>query len=152
MLDFPGAPARAARPTGPPRCSAEPPFRSVELGEQLCRHMRAVATEVFAQLGDFLAPQGRVDREECRERLWREIESLQIEVFRARQATDGGVARAGAAATTLEHPGEHPQILAKSRPEELAVGVAPEPVDVVDARRPCQLPADLQPVSPVVAE
>ena len=52
----------------------------------------------------------------------------------------------------IEHPGEHSQVLAEARPEELAGRILPEPVDVEDARRMLELGADVEPVRPVIAE
>src|SRR5215472_18095410 len=135
-----------------PRRSAEPSFGAVQLREQRPRQMPAVGVEIFAQIRNFLAPQRGIDREQRRERLRREVESAQVEVRGEWQTADGGVAGARAAGTALEHPGEHPQVLAKAGPEVLAVGVATEPVDVVDARWPREPRADLEPVLPVIAE
>src|SRR5215831_8083372 len=114
--------------------------------------MLAVLAEVFAQVGDLLAPQCRVDCEQRCQRLRSEIESAQIEIFWARQAADGRLGGAGTSGTALEHPGKHPQVLAEAGPEEPAIGVAPEPVDVIDARWPLEPRADIQPVLPVIAE
>jgi len=58
---------------------------------------------------------------------------------------------ARAAGTAIEDPGQHAQILAKARPQELTGSILPEPVDVEDARRLAERGADLEPVRPIVA-
>jgi len=75
-----------------------------------------------------------------------------VEIRGPRQPADGRFARARLAAQRSSIQGEHPQVLAVPRPQELAVRVAPEPVDVVDARGSRELRADIEPVLPVIAE
>ena len=52
-----------------------------------------------------------------------------------REPADRGVARRGVVRTAAEHPREHAAVLAVARPEELAVGVLAEPVDVEELRQ-----------------
>src|SRR3712207_7524391 len=52
--------------------------------------------------------------------------------------------------TTLFRSAQHAHVLAKARPDELAVLVASEPVHLEDRRRIRGAAADLQPVAPVV--
>ncbi len=70
----------------------------------------------------------------------------------SRQQPDGRLRRAGVAVAAIEHPREHAQVLAEARPQEFALGVAPEPVDVEDLRRLRELRADCEPVPPVVGK
>ena len=53
----------------------------------------------------------------------------------ARQVADGGFLRLGAAGAAIQHPGQHAQVVAEARPQELAVRALAEPVDVEDLRR-----------------
>src|SRR5439155_4430938 len=108
--------------------------------------------EALALIGDFLLPQGRSDREQAREPIRAHVESAQLEIRRPRQPADGRFGGAGAAGAAIEHPGQHPQVLAVTGPAELALRVAAEPVDVIDARRPREPGADVEPVPPGVAE
>ena len=65
---------------------------------------------------------------------------------------DGGLDRGGLAVDALDDPLQHAAVLAEARPQEAAVVVAAEPVDVEDARhlRGVVLLAHVDPVAEVV--
>ena len=72
---------------------------------------------------------------------------------RCRHVADRGLDRLGLALDALDDPLEHPAVLAEARPQEAAVVVAAEPVDVEDLRQlgGVVLLADRDPVVEVVA-
>ena len=80
-----------------------------------------IVREIGADLGELLVPAARVDREQRRERLGRDVEPASVEILRPRQPADRRLGGAGPARAAIEHPGEHAQVLAESGPEELAV-------------------------------
>ena len=71
----------------------------------------------------------------CVELLARRIQSGPVDVFVVRRPADGRLLALGAAAHAVDDPLEDAHVLAEARPEELAVLVLAEPVDVEDARR-----------------
>ena len=93
-----------------------------------------------------------VDAEQLAHRLGGDLEALGVDLALGRQQADRGLDRLGLAVAAAEDPLEHAAVLAEAGPEELAVGVFAEPVDVEDARQLRALAlADLQPVGEVVA-
>ena len=63
-----------------------------------------------------------------------EVEAVPVDVVVVRGPADGGFLAAGAAADAVDDPLEDAHVFAVAGPEELAVGVLAEPVDVEDAR------------------
>ena len=102
---------------------------------------------------DFLLPLGAVYRLEYVELLagHRDGEAIPVHVFVVRGPADGGFLALGAAANTIDYPLEDAHVLAVTGPEEVAVGVLAEPVDVEDAGGGFELALHLQPVPEVVA-
>ena len=147
--DRPGSPARAGLPADDPLrlrrdlrahrprvSSAEPALRVVKLREHRRRQPVAVSAEVLADLGHFLAPQPGIHRQQCIAAQRRPGSTLRYcRSCGARQPADRRLAAPRLAGAALQHPGQHAQILAVARPEELALRIAPEPVHVVDAGR-----------------
>src|SRR6187402_2562356 len=140
--------ARKARAAG----SAEALFHALELGVHGPRSAAAEFDQVATDLRDFLAPGVLLDAEQFLDDFGPDVQALEVQILRSRQVADGGFLRACAARDAVEHPGQHAQVVAETRPQELAVRALAEPVDVEDLRRVLQLCADVQPVLEVVTE
>src|SRR5436189_5001 len=80
------------------------------------------------------APLVGVDRKHAPELLPLEVEALGLQRALGGHEADRGLGRLGATRAALDDPGQHPRVLAETGPQELAVVVLAEPVDVEDAR------------------
>src|SRR5262249_47374606 len=98
-----------------------------------------------------LEPCRRIHGEQLEGRLRAEPEPAEIEPVELRHPSDRRVAGARLALDAPQDPLEHADVLAEARPEHPAVVAGPEPVDVEDARRTREHPADLEPVREVLA-
>src|SRR5690606_33478968 len=153
-------PRTASRPTATHACDARarPPSPSAEgvddppvLLAQALREAIAEAFEIGAEILHLRAPLRRVDREQLRERLGRDIETRDIEILRPRQIPDRLLDGPRAPLASVDDPAQHPQVLAEAGPEEAAVRVAPKPVHVEDLRQRARPLGEAEPVRPVVA-
>src|SRR5689334_23462616 len=72
------------------------------------------------------------------------LEALPVEVLETRHRAKGCVRALALALNALDDPLQHPHVLAKSRPDELALCVAAEPVDAEDPGRLADRAAHLQ--------
>src|ERR1700750_1124442 len=139
---------------GPPalKASAQTTLESLELSADLGRELVAELGEVLLHLGQLLLDLLEVDGEEIPHRLNGDVEPLGVDLALGRQQPDRGLDRLGFALAAAEDPCQHAAVLAEAGPEELALVVFAEPVDVEDARQLGTLaPAELQPVGEVVA-
>src|SRR5206468_8828084 len=75
-----------------------------------------------------------------------------IDVPVVRHEAERGVRGAGLAATTVKDPLEHAHVLTETRPDELAVGVLPEPVDAEYPRRLRHRLAHREPMAEIIAD
>src|SRR5215469_10791583 len=122
------------------------------LVEQGLRHACAIRSEVFADAFVFGAPAFHVDVQQRLKFGLRQAETVEIQVLRAREIADRGFLGALTAGTAAQDPFQYAHIVAKTRPQELAVLAFAEPVDVKDLR---QLRAGLvqaQPVPEIIGE
>ena len=101
--------------------------------------------------GDFPDAFGEVHIHQLFELLLAEFQAAPIEVLVAGHPAESGFAGAGRAADAFDDPLQHAEVLAVAGPEELAFGVAAEPVDFENARRLLELAAEIEPVAEVVA-
>src|SRR5580698_3719966 len=111
--------------------------------------MRMQIEEQFLVLNDFAPPLTAIEGLQFVELLAREVETGPLDLVVIRHPADGCFLRGGAAVRAIDNPLQHAHILAEARPDELAVRVFAEPVDVEDARRFAELPLDLDPVTEI---
>src|ERR1700738_1955298 len=107
--------------------------------------------EEFLVAHDFLLPLGAVDGLEGVPGRAREGEAIPIDVFEVGGPADWGFFALGAAADAVHDPLEDAHVFAVSRPDELAIFILAEPVDVEDARSGGEGALHLDPVPEVVA-
>jgi hypothetical protein len=100
---------------------------------------------------DFLLPLGAVDGLQLVEGGLGEVEALPTDVVEVRRPADGGFLPLGAATHAVDDPGEDADILAVAGPDEFALLVFAESVDVEDARRDGERALHPDPVTEVVA-
>ena len=126
-----------------PSTLAQALFERLELGADLRRQALAELGQVLLDLGQLLLDQLGVDGEQLGHRLGRDREALGVDRALGRQQADRGLDRVGGALAAAEDPLQDAAVLAEAGPEELAVGVFAEPVDVEDPRQlaPSRLPA-----------
>src|SRR5437773_370651 len=97
---------------------------------------------------DFLTPLGSIDFLQRVEGLAREtLEFVRVEILELRHPADGGFFRTDSTVATIDHPLQHAHVVAESGPEEFAVLVFAEPVDVENLRAVLDLPAHAQPLA-----
>ncbi|MNQ64064.1 hypothetical protein D3C85_784680 [compost metagenome] len=103
--------------------------------------------------GRFLGPDVGVDVQQDLQIGVRQAQTRQVQRVLGRHATDRGVHGLSLAVQTLDDPLQHAGVVAKARPDELAVLVLAEPVDEEETRqlRRVGLLAQLQPVAEIVA-
>src|SRR5260370_40972722 len=118
---------------------------------QRARQRAADAIEEFTGRGELGTPFAGVDREGAAQAVAGNFETGQVEAGVVGDETDRSLVGARGAVGAFEHPLEHAQIFAITRPQEVAAGVLAEPVDHEDARRTLELLADVEPVREVVA-
>src|ERR1044072_2122038 len=118
----------------------EPLFERLQLGADLGRQLVAEFGEVLLDLRQLRLHRAAVDAEQLLHRLVGDLEPLGVDLALGRQQPDRGLDRLAFALAAAEDPLEHAAVLAEAGPEELAVGVFAEPVDVEDTR---QVPAPL---------
>jgi len=100
---------------------------------------------------DFFVPGGAVYVLELVEFGLGHVEAVPVHVFVVRGPADGGFFALGAAADAVYDPLEDAHVFAEAGPEELAVFVLAEPVDVEDARGCGEIALHAEPVTEVVA-
>ena len=125
-----------------------------QLLEPLPQHVRKPLAERVEEARDLVGlviPIGAVDRQQLAERFLRKIEAGQVEAFGRGHVADRRFHGVGLAAAAVENPLDHPQVLAVAGPEEIAVLVGAEPIDVEDLGRIGHAAAHVQPVLEVVA-
>src|SRR5919107_1331870 len=128
---------------------AEAFLERVELRPQRGRQLLAEGGEPLLDLRQLLAPLLGVDREAGGEVVGGHVEPVGVERVRRRDVTDRRLVRGGRALDPLDGPLEHAAVLAEPRPDELALVVAAEPVDVENPRQlpGGRAPAHLDPVA-----
>src|SRR4051794_18949082 len=125
--------ASATPPTA--AASAEALFERFELSADLGRQLVAELGQVGFHLRQLLLDEVEVDRKQLLHRLLGDLQPLGVDLARGRQQPDRGLDRLALAVAAAEDPLEDAAVLAEAGPEELAVGVFTEPVDVEDARQ-----------------
>src|SRR5690606_26105602 len=132
--------------------SDEALFQRLELVLQLLRQLVAELGEVIAELWELLLVELGVDGEQLAHLLLGDVDARGVDRALGRQQPDRRLDRLRLALAAAEDPLQHAAVLAEAGPEEVAVGVFAEPVDVEDPRQLRALAAaDLQPVGEVVA-
>src|SRR5882724_11338069 len=97
--------------------------------------MLAELRKMLLDQRNFPKPSVEVDAKHLGNVFCRKVQALGIEIGRFGKPSDGRVNRVHLAVTTLEDPLQHAAVLAVSRPEELAVLIGAEPVDVENFRQ-----------------
>ena len=120
-----------------PTARAETACRTAGRSSRCCRSRRTSRSRLTAN--------------SLSERLARDVQAGQVEAFGRGHVADRRLHGVGLAAAAVENPLDHAQVLAVARPEELAVLIGAEPVDVEDLGRVGHPPAHVQPVLEVVA-
>src|SRR3954452_19014096 len=133
-------------------CSAEALLERVELPADLVGQLVAELGQVLAHLRELGLDRVLVDREQPLQGLGREVEPVDVQRALGRDASDRRVGRLGLAVAAAEDPLQDTGVLAEAGPQELALVVLAEPVDVEDLRQlvGVALGADVQPVLEVV--
>src|ERR1700733_5573336 len=91
--------------------------------------------EQFLVRHHFFAPGSAVESLQSIELLFREgRQTLPLDVLIARHPANGSFAAESASMCPIDDPLQHAHVLAEARPQELAVGILPEPVDMIDSR------------------
>ena len=114
------------------------------------RQLVAELREILADARAVFAPALGVERQQRLERLDRHAAAVEVDVLGLRLVADDRLVRAHLVEAALEDPLEHAQVVAEARPQEAAVVIRAEPVDVEDLRCVRQLLAHVEPVLPVV--
>ena len=114
---------------------AEALLETVELDLQLHGQLVAELREPFLDLRDLGLPLLDVDGERLLELRVRQAEAVDVERLGRRDVADGRLDRGGLALDALDDPLEDAAVLAEARPQEAAVLVTTEPVDVEDRRQ-----------------
>ena len=129
----------------------EPLAEPIELVLNRRRQAVAELLEEGRNLLRLFAPIGPADGQQLGQRLRWQVEPGQVEAFGRGHVADGRLAGAGLTAAASEDPLDDPQVLAVARPEELALLVGAEPVDVENLRPLLHAAAHFQPVLEIVA-
>src|SRR6266516_4071027 len=133
---------------------------SAEAVDEVVVHLPHLARQVAVEGAEVLGnkrclsfPGGGVDREQDIQIAFADAQAVGVECSRRRQVADRAPDGPGLAGKPFHDPLQDPDVLAVARPQELAVLILSEPVDVEDARQlaGARGAADLQPVSEVVA-
>src|SRR4029450_9161468 len=101
----------------------------------LTRQARAKLREELPLRGDLILPIGTIDLQQFFQRASGQIESLALDAIWGRDPTDGGFNSLATAAHPLQDPFQYPHVLSKTRPEEIALGVCAEPINLENLRR-----------------
>src|SRR5690606_24273960 len=109
-------------------------YPAVFLAEPV-RQVRAVFVEVFPDGRELLPPALRFHGEQGFHGRGRHVRTLDVDVAGLWQEADRRFARTHASLAAIDDPLQNTQVVAESRPEELAVRILPEPVDVKDRRQ-----------------
>src|SRR5262249_48978591 len=131
---------RAGSSSGSEGALADAGEQRLALAFQLERDAIAELGEELAEGDGLLPPVRGSDREQLLHDLRRHRQLVGVEPAGRRQMADRGFDRRAPSLAALDHPLEHPQVLAEAGPQELAVRALPEPVDVEDPRRLAKLP------------
>ncbi len=102
---------------------------------KVIRKTVSVSFQILTDGFHLLLPLLDVDREQCVHRFLRDIQVRHIDITIVRQEADRCLLRADPVVTAVDYPAQHSQILAEAGPQELAVLVLAEPVDVEDFRQ-----------------
>src|SRR5690606_37450525 len=98
-------------------------------------HAVAIAVEILTDAAELGAPAFPVEAEQPGLRFPGQGDAVQVQVLRARQRADRRVDGAGLALHAADHPLEHAQVVAETRPQEIATVALAEPVDVEQLRQ-----------------
>jgi len=150
----PASPREAGRrePNAVVRQSGEASLEVIDRVVQCLRQAVTEASEVLANQRDLRLPVGVVDLEQFVKVGVGHVETIEVQRILGWDEADRGVGRITSASNPLEDPLEHAAVLAIARPEPLAIGVFPEPVDLEDLRELVGIAggANLEPVTEVV--
>ena len=121
--------------------------------DELLGELAVEFDEEFVLEHEFAVPLGGVDFLDFVKFLFGErvFESAHVDILILRHPSDGGFDGVHAELAALDDPFEDAGIVAEARPEEFAVGVFAEPVDVENAWQVFDVVAHFQPVGKVVA-
>src|SRR5205814_5022996 len=123
------------------------------LGRQLFGQPRSDEAEDLVVIFELAPPGARIDRRQLAEFVAAEIlQSLPFEIGEFGHEADGGFHRMGLALTALDDPFQYAHVLAETRPDELAAGICPEPVDAEDLRTVRNRAAQLEPAVKIIAD
>src|SRR5215472_11751129 len=111
----------------------EPRLQFVDLLLQSFRQMGAELGKMFPDQRDFPEPSLNIHAQQFRDLFRGQVEPARVQIFGARQTADGRILGMNLAIAALEDPLQYPAVFAISRPQELAVLIGAEPVDVVNA-------------------
>src|SRR5690606_31131739 len=92
-------------------------------------HPGAVGVEVLPDALELGLPALALEAEQLPVRLAGQLHAVQIDVTGRRQVADGRLHRGRLALHPADHPLQHPQVVAKSGPQEVAALALAEPVD-----------------------
>src|SRR5213592_4301796 len=114
--------------------------------------MRAEFCEELVMRLEFISPGRAIDILQLSVLGRRELfEALPIQILEARHSAERCLHAIPVPLAALEHPLQYPHVFAEARPDELALGIATEPIDAEDARRVLDCAPHLQPMIEVVA-
>ena len=137
VVELPGRGSRGPRlPAGPGLLSAQALLQRVELARELRRQV-VEFREVLAELGQLGPPLVDVHAQQLGHVLIGDVQPVGVDALAAdgRDHADRGLAACAVARAAGEHPREHARVLAVAGPQEAAVLVLAEPVDVEDLRQ-----------------
>ena len=117
-----------------------------------CGQTLAEALQILADSFHLTGPGGRVDVGQVTHVPFRNVQPGQIDGVRRGQMADRRFAGVTASLTAFDDPFDHAQILAETRPDEAALLVLTEPVDMENLRRGGEPFSHVEPVRPVVRE
>src|SRR5436190_20658400 len=96
---------------------------------------------------ELILPGCRVDARQLGILRWRKFfQPLPVQILEAGHGAERRLDAAPATLAALDDPLQHAHVFAEPRPDEFALGVAPEPVDAEDSRRVLDRATHLQPV------
>src|SRR6185436_21138577 len=113
---------------------------------------RAELAEQLIVRAQLFLPCARVDARQLVEaRRVDFLQALPVQILMSRHGAERRLHALPAPLATFQDPGEDAHVLAEARPQELAVRIAPEPVDAEDLRQFLYRATHLQPMAEVVA-
>src|ERR1051325_9025010 len=121
--------------------------------EELWRYVRRERLEKLFLARQLLRPFLRFDRKQCAYHFRRKsFQTFQIQILRSRHTPDRALPRAAAPFAAINNPFQDTHVVAKTRPEKLALRVFAKPIDVKNQRRIRQARAGFEPVPEVLAD